>query len=291
MRSRVFVIVLMLVALAIAGMVPVAAAETTTHITVSCDGTPTIGADIVVDGPGTRGTVVGFNGGEGKGRLFSGRDGGALASMLHDDGWRTVSVAWDESWWWSTQPDGFKALGCRPWEAARYVKRNVHTGGEFVVTGWSGGASATASLLTFKRGHRFVDRAVPFGGPIHTDFERSCLAGTPGYDIVYSVGKWQRAMDLPWGITSNGPCATRDTSFIPEWNANSLATSGRHNFRDTQVITVNGLVRDESLAKLWREKAINAGSDVTFVYDSSLPHGVHKTAFGRQVLRVAINGE
>lgn len=196
---------------------------------VICDGIPTTVATIKAGGSGNNGTLVCFSGGQGRDYWSASDAAKNILRNLRKKGYKTVEVRWVDGWLMGGSMNGPKKLACRPATIINWVKNNLHTGGNFCVTGNSGGAGGIAYALSFYEIK--PDLTVLSGGPVFSILDQGCSQTGPyGYDRDGAV----RTIDMSYGFIgpeerNSGPCILQNNSIL---SADSIISDGGNYMQD-----------------------------------------------------------
>jgi hypothetical protein len=153
------------------------AGTTCRQLQVTCPGLKPIAVQIRTTEPAAgvpfRGTVVVGSGGSGGG-FYAGQEGGRLlVGDVAAMGFRVVDRAWDGGW--TTQEGGLRKESCRYATLLTWIHDHLHTRGQFVATGNSGGsAEISYALTTWGRGD-ILDVAIPTSGPPLGRLDYACV--------------------------------------------------------------------------------------------------------------------
>jgi hypothetical protein len=276
---------------------------------VACPGVrqPASGTLAIGDQTGTpRGLVVFFSGGKGTGFLGT-EDPSAMAgflSGLHQSGLKTVRVAWQSPWLFSSPGEqiGPTLLGCRPATAVKWVHDNLYAplgvhpsvgACGFCVAGDSGGSSEAAFPLVDYGLEGIINAAVLIAGPVHTGLAPGCLHQGSSASGLWYTGFSAPIIDGSYGFFSGGPCQSHDPAYTSKWQADSMDTGGRDfAYPTTRVVFIFG-ANDSSagpphgrllLAKLQFAKTPMASAETV----TGMGHLVANSASGLSALRAAL---
>ena len=248
-----------------------------------------------------RGTIVIFTGGPGTTiwgepiPQFPNLNTTPILNILDDwlsVGFRTVRVAWDESWWNGTrQDDGFSALATRPASITDWLATNVVTdSGPICIGGGSGGAAQVSYMLTRYGLEDRVSLAVPWSGFWMGRIDTGCLDEDSLNSELHFDDQGRRAMDFSFGFPQgeDGPCFRRDASFESKFREASISAIGDYHYPNTLVWHVIGGNDDVGLAHglTYYAEMLKAGSPhVRLDVLPGVPHGLTSTESGRQKIR------
>lgn len=191
--------------------------------------------------PGMRfkGIVMFFVGNDGMEYWGATEDRRLFLDELHNRGYRTIEVAWEEPYAEGTT--GYRSLTCRPaavveWGAGVYASSGANpTAGDgvcgFCLVGTSAGtAQAAYPLVHHGLGH-LVDAVVEVSGPAEADLVKGCRRTDPISPYQFFETSRSPARDRIDGAWDGGDeeaeaCAAspHDASMEDEWAADSLVT-------------------------------------------------------------------
>lgn len=144
--------------------------------TISCPGTADIGFTYGLVNPGgTDGTVVFFNGDDGRTPGFT-QYVTAYTPPTHN--YQTVQVAWGTAWEETANGtgDSVKVAACRPATLMDWLLRqkNVYAGGGMCAQGASAGSAAVAYALTQYGAYKYLKHVVLESGPVLSNVSTGC---------------------------------------------------------------------------------------------------------------------
>jgi hypothetical protein len=220
------------------------------RLIVQCPGLPDLAVTTAVTEPAgaTNGTIVIHGPGPGN-HYYNPNDtpeGGALTSLLLDAGFRTVQLAWDDTWWGPLQPDdaGSSILqdACRPAALFQWAFATPHGGHRdagFCGLGSSAGSGAFSYALSHYGESSFLDFVLLVAGP---PFGRIDIGCEPGFDagtIRLCACQASQLADAPYhyggaqtvvgeGEGTPGVCGLGDAgaTTISHWQSDSVVSAG-----------------------------------------------------------------
>jgi hypothetical protein len=251
-----------------------------------------------------RGLVVGFAGGGGKGYLFFGAETQLKAADLQNDGFKVVAVSWAEDWLHSAvgEDAGVAQLACRPATIIKWIHDNLYKPmgitvdkvGKcgFCVTGNSGGSTQTAYAIGYYGLDTILNAVIPTAGPPHASMTKACLRTEPGYQ--YTTNSFTH-VDGAYGFPGGGgPCEQMDESFIPRWDADSIAVGAPDYAHPTTRIHL--MVGDQDSPTIinmnedYYDRLVAAGTPlVKRDVLQGVPHQVHRALIGAAAIRASLN--
>lgn len=226
-----------------------------------------------------------------------------LAEELRALGYMIVQVRWKVGWLISSPGNdaGTAHLACRPATVIKYIydrfykplnipKQKGKSG--FCITGNSVGSSQCAYSLAFYGLDSIVDVALLTGGPPHSALNKSCM-NRPAEQGYWFTADKRELTDEGFGFFDrNGPAIRSDSTFVPRWIKESVATGGSDYFHpDTRVNFLIGSsdLAMQTISKDYYQKLQAAGNSMLFY--SVVPntgHPVQGTPEGRAAMKAAI---
>lgn len=252
----------------------------------------------------TEGLVMLLSGGGGD-SWWTGDDRAAhlLVQQLRDAGLDVVQLRWERAWLRARAGEdvGPARLACRPATAidwvfqSQYEPRGVSATRVgrcgFCVTGNSGGASQVAYGLSHYGLDEILDAVVLTSGPPHAALAKGCVPGPSEQRYAFRPPS-ARIIDSSYGMPRNGPCVTRDESFVPRWEADAVDTGGVDYSHETTRIHFLFGGSDGSVAPIHASDylvRLEASSPlVTGVTLPGVPHRLQSTADGTAALLRAL---
>lgn len=253
-----------------------------------------------------RGLVTFFTGGPGQGWWSSRPDTQALADDLRAAGFTVAQVRWADSWLRSSPGNdaGTAHLAARPATVIQFIHDNYYlplginqslvdqSGGGFIITGNSGGASQVSYTLSHYGMEGILDAVIPTGGPPHAVLAKSLL-NNPGEEHYQYPLETRQFIDEGFGyFDGDGPGALQDPTFLPRWLEESVATGGNdYSHPDTRVHFIIGAndPKMQTVAGDYHDRLLDAGSPLlTWEIVPGTPHSIVNTPQGRAALFAAI---
>lgn len=220
--------------------------------TISCPGTVDIGFTYGVVNPGgTDGTIVFFNGDDGRTPGFT-QYVTAYTPPAHN--YQTVQVAWETAWEETANGTGhsLKAAGCRPATLMDWLlhQRNVYAGGGMCAQGASAGSAAIAYALTQYAAHQYLKHVILESGPVFGNVSTGCNPNSP--DMTVCPGN--QCLTGGEGSWSDSPvyvdgAETAVSSWTGATGSNTCKSSriGQTQYESWQTMSiVDGLIGRES---------------------------------------------
>jgi len=224
-----------------------------------------------------------------------------FVKQIRADGLRVLQVWWENPWLASSSGEriGAAKLACRPATVIRWLHDHNAVPSAtssrpcgFCVSGGSAGASEIAYALTRYGVESRVDLAALASGPPHADIAIGCDGSEPA---ALGSGAARRIMDMSYGFLSGGgPCETKDQSWIPRWDADSVDASGDFYYAHTAVRFIFSNTDPVAIYKGQRyaDKLDQSRSpDVEVAVVDGMPHNVQNSEAGLAILRIALTGK